>query len=67
MILITSGGETMRGTPYDRAINSIHKQSQSQQEKALMPFVTVLRAQAGRITDYKAKAKPVAAETAARV
>jgi hypothetical protein len=62
VILITSGGETMRGTPYDRAINSIHKQSQSQQEKALMPFVTVLRAQAGRITDYKANTPPTTLE-----
>lgn len=62
VILITGGGETLRGTPYDRAINSIYKQWQSQQEKALMPFVTVLRAQAGRITDFKVNTPPTTLE-----
>jgi hypothetical protein len=62
VVLITGGGETLRGTPYDRAINSIHKQWQSQQDKALMPFVTVLRAQAGRITDFKVNTPPTTLE-----
>ena len=62
VVLITGGGETLRGTPYDRAINSIHKQWQSQQDKALMPFVTVLRAQAGRITDFKVNTPPTTME-----
>jgi hypothetical protein len=62
VVLLTGGTETMRGTPYDRAINTIHKQWQRQQDKALMPFVTVLRTQRGRIVDFKVNTPPTTME-----
>ena len=58
VILISSGGETFSGTPFDKAINEIHQQWQSQQEKAHQPFLTMLRAQGGRITDFEVGRPP---------
>ena len=58
VILITGGSETFTGTPFDKAINGIHQQWASQQEKAHQPFLTMLRAQHGRITDFEVGRPP---------
>ena len=58
VILISSGEETFKGTPFDKAINAIHQQWQSEQEKARQPFLTMLRAQGGRITDFEVGRPP---------
>ena len=58
VILISGGGETFSGTPFDQAINAIHKQWQAQQDKARLPFLTMLRAQQGRITDFEVGRPP---------
>lgn len=58
VILITGGGETFHGTPFDKAINSIHQKWQTDQEKVRQPFVTMLRAQHGRSTDFEVGRPP---------
>ena len=58
VILISSGAETFSGTPFDKAINAIHKQWQSEQDKARLPFLTMLRAQRGHITDFEVGRPP---------
>ena len=58
VILISSGGETFSGTPFDKAINEIHQQWQTRQEKARQPFLTMLRAQSGRIADFEVGRPP---------
>lgn len=62
VVVISSGGEKFRGTPYDSAINTIFKKWQTQQEKAGQPFVTVLRAEAGRFNDFKVNLPPAPLE-----
>jgi hypothetical protein len=62
VVLISSGSEKIRGTPYSDAINAVYKKFQSTQEKAKMPFVTVLRAQGGHIADFKVSTPPSALE-----
>jgi len=58
VILISSGEERIRGTPFDSEINAQYRALQSQQAAARMPLVTVLRAQRGRITDFVVSAPP---------
>ncbi len=58
VIFISGGGETFSGTPFDKAINAIHQQWQSRQDKARQPFLTMLRAQHGRITDFEVGRPP---------
>jgi hypothetical protein len=62
VVLISSGSETIRGTPYDEAINTLQKRFQVAQDKAGMPFVTVLRAQGGRIVEFKVNTPPLTLE-----
>ncbi|SPE55689.1 conserved hypothetical protein [Verrucomicrobia bacterium] len=49
VILISAGQQKIEGTPYDARINQFYNTWQKDQQKVRMPFVTVLRAQAGRI------------------
>lgn len=47
VIWVTSGGEPIRGTPFDAQINEVFSAHARAQERARMPFVIVLRAQQG--------------------
>ncbi len=58
IILVSSGKEDLDGTPFDEPINKLYKTWRSQQEKANMPFVTVLRAQNGMISEYRVGQAP---------
>jgi hypothetical protein len=58
VILISDGSEEMHGTPFDDRINQLYKQSTVQQQKARMPFITVLRAQRGQFTNYSVTPAP---------
>ena len=58
VILISSGDFKMRGTPFDDRINAAYEQFREQQQKARMPFVTVLRARHGQVVDYIVNTPP---------
>ncbi len=58
VVLISSGQAELRGTPFDGPINQFYKSWQDQQNKARMPFVTVLQATRGKITQYAVSAAP---------
>jgi hypothetical protein len=58
VILISSGEETMVGTPFDDQINALYKTWREEQEKAHMPLVTVLRAKRGTIVSYSVTPSP---------
>src|SRR5213594_3829612 len=50
VILISTGEQPIQGTPLDEQINDFHKLWNAEQQKARMPFITVLRATNGKIT-----------------
>ncbi len=52
VVLISCGEDLLTGTPFDAAINQTFKSWQECQRKAQMPFVTVLRAKRGQLTDF---------------
>ena len=58
VIFVSSGEDAMTGTPFDDKINELYKSWKVDQEKARMPFITVLRAKRGRITGYAAVPAP---------
>ena len=58
VILISDGGQKFHGTPFDAAINKSYDTWEKEQEKARMPLLTVLRAQAGRLNAYSVNAAP---------
>jgi hypothetical protein len=58
VILISSGDFKIRGTPFDDRINAAYLQFRDQQQKARMPFVTVLRARHGEVVDYIVNTPP---------
>ena len=58
VILISEGREMMRGTPFDDKINTIYRTWKKEQDKAQLPFVTVLRAQRGQIRYYSVTMPP---------
>ena len=62
IILISSGDEKMHGTPFDDRINESYQKWHDQQEKTRMPFVTVLRAKNGQLTNVAVNT-PQSAET----
>lgn len=49
VILVTSGKQTVQGTPFDQQINAFFKENQRQFEKNKTPFVTTLLAHNGQI------------------
>lgn len=65
IILISSGQEEISGTPFDAGINQLYKTWRTQQEKAHMPFVTVLRGQNGSLAEYHVGQAPWQAEVPA--
>jgi hypothetical protein len=52
LIFISSGENPMFGTPYDEPINLMYEEWRAKQTKAGKPFVTILRAKAGKLTDF---------------
>jgi len=58
VILISSGDFKFHGTPFDDRINAAYLQFRDQQQKARMPFVTVLRARHGQVVDYIVNTPP---------
>ena len=62
VVLFSDGAEVLRGTPFDQRINEFYRLWQTEQQRARMPFVTVLRAAHGRITDFAVTAAPLPVE-----
>jgi hypothetical protein len=62
IVIISTGEEKMTGTPFDDRINGDYKRWHDQQQKAHMPFITVLRARNGTITDSLVTPAPFQAE-----
>jgi hypothetical protein len=58
VVVISDGYEDIHYTPFDDKINTVYKKWQKRQEKAHIPFVTVLRAQHGQLTDYAVAMPP---------
>jgi hypothetical protein len=51
IVLLSSGNENVTGTPFDTKMNESFGKWRDQQTKAHQPFVTVLRANKGHLTD----------------
>lgn len=62
VIIISSGEAPLHGTSFDTRINTFYSTWRSQQQKANMPFVAVLRAQKGQFVDCTVGAAPWHAE-----
>ncbi|MBE0543450.1 MAG: VWA domain-containing protein [Verrucomicrobia bacterium] len=58
VVLITDGEEKFSGTPFDEQINAAYKLNISEQRRRRLPFVTVLRAQAGQFIGWKVNTPP---------
>jgi len=58
VILVSSGDEAMTGTSFDEKINQLYKTWHDEQQKARMPFVTVLRAKRGKVIGYSVTPSP---------
>src|SRR5262245_21281947 len=58
VILLTTGEGEMLGTPFDSQINEAWKRWRNEQQKTLMPLVTVLRARNGVITQWSVTPAP---------
>ena len=58
VILVSAGDWPIHGTPFDDRINDFYQQWHGIQQKARMPFVIVLRARNGEITDYSLNRPP---------
>ncbi len=52
VILISDGTGSIRGTPFDKDINSLQKKYARELRSAHVPFVTVLAARDGAVFDY---------------
>jgi hypothetical protein len=58
IILVSNGEQPIRGTPFDTRINELYKLWQDQQRKAGMPFLTLLRAKRGKLTEFTVNTAP---------
>ena len=58
IILISSADEKIHGTPFDDRINGFYQTWRDAQQKARMPFVTVLRGQDGQLADFTVNTPP---------
>ena len=58
VVLVSSGDQKMRGTLFDAQINEFWQKWHTPQQKARMPFVTVLRAKAGQLAEYALNTPP---------
>jgi len=52
VILIFDGVDLIKGTPFDKDINDLHKQYAREFKAAHSPFVTILAARNGQVFDY---------------
>jgi hypothetical protein len=52
VILIFDGADSIKGTPFDKDLNKLHKQYAREFRSAHQPFVTILAARDGKIFDY---------------
>ena len=52
IILIFDGLDLIKGTPFDKDINDLHKQYAAEFKAAHSPFVTILAARNGAVFDY---------------
>jgi hypothetical protein len=58
VILITSGKENIAGTPFDGSIAQNFLKNADAQQKAKMPFVTILRAYRGKFVNFSVNLPP---------
>jgi hypothetical protein len=58
IILISSGEEELHGTPFDARINKLYQQWRDQQQRLAMPFITILSATHGKLTDFTVNTPP---------
>jgi hypothetical protein len=58
VVIISDGSSPISGTPFDAKINASFKEWQAQQKQSQMPFLTILRAKAGKITEYVVNTPP---------
>jgi hypothetical protein len=58
VIIVSSGNETIRGTPFDESIAQNFSKNKEAQRKANMPFVTILRAYHGSFTNFSVNMAP---------
>jgi hypothetical protein len=58
VILVSSGDENVHGTAFDARINAFYQNWHDKQQKARMPFVTVLSGQDGRYADFTVNTPP---------
>jgi hypothetical protein len=52
VILVFDGSDLIKGTPFDKDINALHKQYVREFKAAQAPFVTILAARHGAVFDY---------------
>jgi hypothetical protein len=52
VILIFDGSDSIKGTPFDKDINGLHKRYAAEFRAAHAPFVTILAARQGAVFDY---------------
>jgi hypothetical protein len=58
VLLVTTGADKIRGTPFDAEINDTYALNQSVQEKARLPYVTILRAVKGEFSGFTVNTPP---------
>ncbi|HEX4645482.1 MAG TPA: hypothetical protein VH598_07715 [Verrucomicrobiae bacterium] len=58
VLIFSTGAEPMRGTPFDKEINTAFQQHLAEAQKDRTPMVTVLQAQRGKIINYTVNALP---------
>jgi hypothetical protein len=58
VVLVSSGDEPVQGTPFDARVNEYYAAWRDQQQKARMPFLIVLRAIDGRMTNCAVSSAP---------
>src|SRR6266446_9034879 len=58
VIVVSAGEQKILGTPFDDQINKLYTSWANEQQKARMPLVTILRAKAGKYTDFSVNAAP---------
>ncbi len=58
VILVSSGDESIHGTAFDARINAFYQNWHDEQQKARMPFVTVLSGLDGRYADFTVNTPP---------
>jgi hypothetical protein len=58
VILVSDGEQKIRGTGFDEQINKLYDHWRTEQTKAKMPFITILRSFAGQWTNFTVNPAP---------